>query len=338
MRCECELAGYCRRHRAKKSNRMVELCQAGGAYWGAWESNRWPWQTSEYAGEPETCQSTYKVDTSKYAEMDGSLRVIRKPFIDKLPTPKHRRAILTVAPDQKPQGELEISRPTFQRYAEEFEADYIELTDIQRSNHPCGNKYVLTQVSERYEQTLLVDTDVIIMPNAPDVFREVPLGKWGLVDDLANLVASSGEGWVLREMQQICDAIGVKSVELTKAWNSGMVVAPTDAAREYYPPEVPVPFLWCTEQHLHTINLLQTKRVVDLPLVWQAGYPWVNFPEAIKTAYAIHINGCHGPHSIRLNLMRHFAAGHRDIPNELMKTYESGTINNPWWFHAERNT
>jgi len=313
---------------------MVELCREGGAYWEAWEANRWEWQVTEYAGEPETRQSTYKIDTTKYSEMDGRLRVIRRPLVRNLPEPKHKRAILTVAPDHQPQLELEISRPGLQRYAEEFEADYIELTDIERSNHPCGNKYVLTQVCERYEQTLLVDTDIIMMPNAPDIFSEVPLGKWGLVDDLQNLDKASGCEWVLVEMQKICDAIGITNVLLTRAWNSGFVLAPTDAAREYYPPTKAVPFLWCVEQHLHTINLLQTGRTVDLREQWQAGYPWVNFPESIKTAYAIHVNGCHGPHSIRLNLMRHFAAGHRFIPSELINVYENSGINKPWWFNA----
>jgi hypothetical protein len=316
---------------------MLELCQAGGRYWEAWEASRWPWKLTEYSGEPETRKSIYNCDFSRYAAMDGALRVISKPLIKELPEPKHRRAILTIAPDTRPQLELEISRPTFKRYSEEFEADYIELTDIEISNHPCGNKYVLTQVSERYEQTLLVDTDIVIMPDAPDIFCEVPLGKWGLVDDMENLVAASGEDWIMSEMQQICDAIGIENEKPNRAWNSGLFIAPPDAIREYYPPVQPVPFLWCVEQHLHTLNLLQSERVVDLPLRWQAGYPWVNFPEAIKTAYTIHLNGCHGPHSIRLNLMRHFAAGNRDIPIELSKVYEDGNFHKPWWCNAKQS-
>jgi len=266
--CHCELAGYCKRHRVKKTQRMLELCRAGGKYWEAWEANRWSWQITDDKGEPETHESTYTFDASRYDAMDGQLRVIRKPFVKELPEPKHRLAILTIAPDVRPKLELEISRPSFQRYAEELEADYIELTDIETSNHPCGNKYLLTQVCERYEQTLLLDTDIIIMPNAPNIFREVPVGKWGLVDDLQNLDKASGCEWVRVEMKQICDAVGIHNILLTKAWNSGFVVAPTDAIREYYPPTEAVPFLWCVEQHLHTINLLQTGRTIDLASIY----------------------------------------------------------------------
>lgn len=40
MTCECKLAGWCERHKVNKTDRMVHLCQQGGAYWEAWESGR----------------------------------------------------------------------------------------------------------------------------------------------------------------------------------------------------------------------------------------------------------------------------------------------------------
>jgi len=45
--CQCELAGYCERHRVRKASRLVELCQQRGAYWDAWEADKGPGQ-----GEP----------------------------------------------------------------------------------------------------------------------------------------------------------------------------------------------------------------------------------------------------------------------------------------------
>ena len=100
-----------------------------------------------------------------FSSVDGSLKVLGKPPKVALPKPKHNRALLVVAPDPRPRAELAISRRGLRRYAEYCEADYIELKDFPTASHPCANKYVLTQVSERYEQTLLVDTDIIIMPN-----------------------------------------------------------------------------------------------------------------------------------------------------------------------------
>lgn len=36
-KCECELAGYCKRHGAIKSQRLVRLCQTSDYHFSAWE-------------------------------------------------------------------------------------------------------------------------------------------------------------------------------------------------------------------------------------------------------------------------------------------------------------
>jgi hypothetical protein len=271
--------------------------------------------------------------------MDGRLIQIESPELVWLPKPKHKRALLVVAPDPKPQAELQISRPLFQEYAKKYEADYIELTNIPTLNHGCANKYVLSQVAKNYEQTLLLDTDVIIMPGAPSIFDAVPLGKWGLVDDLVNLIAADAGEWMRGEWNQICGALGVETPHLEKAWNSGVVIAPPDAYKEYYAPPRPVPNVWCAEQHWHTYCLMQSlDRVHDLPLIWQAGFPWLNFAEACQTSHFIHLCGCHGPHENRLSFMRHFASGRRDITYDMAARYEGAKPPTwpPWWFGVHR--
>lgn len=247
-----------------------------------------------------------------------------------LPAPMQKRAVMVVAIGAKAEAELVISRPLMQAYAERYAADYLEFTELPPMNHLCGYKYVLAQVAKSYEQTLLLDADVIVMPDAPDIFREVPVRKWGLVDDLQNLCVSSGTAWLTDEFNEQADSLGLPRIQTTRAWNSGLVVAPTDAFREYYPPPGDVPAVWCAEQHWHTYCLLRSGRVIDLDLCWQAGFPWINFPEAIKTAHFVHINGCHGPHEVRLSFMRHFAAGHRTISSKLRALFD-GTFYSPWW-------
>jgi hypothetical protein len=44
--CQCELAGYCERHKVRKANRLIELCKQRGAYWEAWEVGKGPGQNS----------------------------------------------------------------------------------------------------------------------------------------------------------------------------------------------------------------------------------------------------------------------------------------------------
>ena len=43
--CECELAGYCARHRVRKISHYVKLCQTKLSYFRAWEEGRGIWQS-----------------------------------------------------------------------------------------------------------------------------------------------------------------------------------------------------------------------------------------------------------------------------------------------------
>jgi hypothetical protein len=241
------------------------------------------------------------------------------------------RCIVVIAPDAKPQAELAITGPLIRAYASRCGADYREFTEPVGLNHACANKYVATQVARYYDQTMLIDTDIVPMPNAPDMFAEVPIGKWGLVDDLPRIHQCGATEWMESEWRALCRSIGDSTAELRHAWNSGLMIMPNDADALYHPPIVPVPNTWCVEQHYHTYMLLQRReQVVDLPLIWQAGFPWNDYPSAIKTSHFIHVNGVQGPHSVRLAFLRHFATGARTIPAALRNLVRNQPWT-PWW-------
>jgi hypothetical protein len=42
--CKCVMRGFCERHRVRKSDRMVKLCQTNDDYWRAWEEGSGPGQ------------------------------------------------------------------------------------------------------------------------------------------------------------------------------------------------------------------------------------------------------------------------------------------------------
>lgn len=263
--------------------------------------------------------------------MDGRPIVLDKPAKVTCKPPTSRRAVVVIAPDTRPQAELAITRPLIKQYAERVGADYIELCEPAQLNHGAANKYAVCDIAEHYEQTLLIDTDVIPTPEAPDIFDAVPLGKWGMVDDLPPLLATGpiGQAWIKKEWDSVCAVAGKK--ELTATWNSGLAILPPDACREYFAPDYAVPNLWCIEQHLLTFKLLgKPDRVLTLDKVWQAGFPWRDFPEAIESAYFIHANGIAGPHSVRLAFLEHFATGKRDIPTKLLKMVQDKEWS-PWW-------
>jgi hypothetical protein len=264
--------------------------------------------------------------------MDGRMfQMDIPPTIPTRPVTNSNRCIVVIAPDAKPKAELAITRPLIQAYADRCGADYCEFTEPMGLNHACANKYVATQVARYYDQTMLIDTDIVPMPDAPDMFAAVPIGKWGLVDDLPRIHQCGATEWMDGEWRALCRSIGDSTAELRHAWNSGLMIMPNDADALYHPPIVPVPNTWCVEQHYHTYMLLQRlEQVVDLPLVWQAGFPWVDFPKVIESSYFVHINGIRGPHAVRLEFLRHFATGARTLPDRLVKLVQNQEWT-PWW-------
>ncbi len=238
-----------------------------------------------------------------------------------LPEPRSSQALITVAPDKNTQNELKFTRKAMQEYAERYFLDYIEITALTPQKHLCGNKYAYSEVAKRYGHSLWLDTDVVIMPDAPNIFDQVDCGQWALCDDLPGLkqIDNSFE-WFNNEWMHQSSALGLPAYEVPCAWNSGVVVAPQDAFKWYHPPSVPVPNVWCAEQHYHTRCLLDGKAdVLNLDRKWNVGYWDPTFPDYVESGYFIHIGGCK-PLELRLRYLEHFSSGRRDLPKELLPT------------------
>lgn len=259
-------------------------------------------------------------------------RIEKLPTVD-IPSPTRSRCVLVVAPNEKPQLELEITGDRIKKYAAKCDADFLVIDKLPDVGHPCAYKHVLTQVAPLYEQTLVVDTDIIVKDCAPVVFDYVPLGKWGMTDDLPNIRDCGASRWMDSEWEKTCQSLGDRR-ELTNTWNSGWAIAPPDACREYFAPDVEIPDVWCIEQHLLTYELLGNRdRVVTLGQEWQAGYPWRTFLQAVSAAHTIHINGCR-KHSTRLALLKHFDENESaPIPQEILSEIRKADWA-PWWATA----
>jgi hypothetical protein len=202
------------------------------------------------------------------------------------------------------------------QYAANHGLDFVEVTEISKQTHACGNKYAYSQIADRWQQTLWLDTDVVVDPEAPNIFDSVPVGSWGLVDDLA--VMENTE-WCVAEFQKCQEVWGVSVSRLPHAFNSGVVVAPNNAAECYYPPPMRVPNVWCAEQHWHTQCLLDKgASVVTLGEEWNNGFPWQRWHDQIPTSYFNHVNGCK-PHSLRVDILKHLSQGNTTIVGDLLE-------------------
>ena len=257
-------------------------------------------------------------DTPILSVYDGQMIQLEKPeLLQPLPSPKHPNAMVVIAADKKSQTELAISKPSLVRYAERCGMDYVELTRLSKSPHPCGHKYAVSHVAPLYERILLVDCDILIRDHAPSILDATPDDHWGMVDDLSKLKSSPyGENWIIDEWDEQADALGLHRVPLTSVWNSGVVVIPCEDIDSYAPPPAPVPNRWCAEQHFHTRSLVDRQaKVMSLPDCWNLGWPWSDWPAKLPSAYFVHINGC--PYRLRLRFMTHLSDGTSTIPAEL---------------------
>jgi hypothetical protein len=248
--------------------------------------------------------------------LDGSVQLIKPTILSQVPEPTRDRALLVLVADDKTRKEYQHTGERMRQYALNHDLDFVEITEISKQTHSCGNKYAYTQIADRWQQTLWLDTDVVVDPNAPTIFDEVPAGSWGLVDDLAVM---ENTDWFVSEFQMCQGVWGVPISALPSAWNSGVVVAPNNAVECYYPPPMRVPNVWCAEQHWHTQCLLDKQAsVVTLNEQWNNGYPWHRWHKQIPTSWFNHANGCK-PQSLRIDILKHLADGNTSLSESLIE-------------------
>lgn len=262
--------------------------------------------------------------------LGGSVQLLKPTILSQVPEPTRERALCVLVADSKTRSEYEHTGERMRQYASNHDLDFIEITEISQQTHACGNKYAYSQIADRWLQTLWLDTDVVIDPNAPSIFDSVPVGSWGMVDDLAVM---ENTDWFVSEFQMCQQVWGVPVGRLPSAWNSGVVVAPSNAAECYYPPPMRVPNVWCAEQHWHTQCLLDKQAsVVTLGEEWNNGFPWERWHKQIPTSYFNHANGC-TPLSLRVDILKHLAAGETKLDPALIARVRDSW--NPAWTKHE---
>ena len=249
-------------------------------------------------------------------DIDQFVQLIQPKILSPIPTPTKDKSIFVLVCDEKSRKEFIHTWPRMKMYATNHNLDFVVIEKVSKQTHLCGNKYAYSEIAHLWEQTLWLDTDVIVNPTAPNIFDSVPPGSWGLVDDLAVM---ENTDWFVSEYRMCQRYWGVEETRLPACWNSGVVVAPNNAAKCYYPPSMRVPNVWCAEQHWHTQCLLDKQAsVVTLGKEWNNGYPWQRWHDQIPTSYFNHANGCQ-PHSLRCDILQHLAAGNTTLDESLIK-------------------
>ncbi|MGA1530987.1 MAG: hypothetical protein ACO398_09625 [Kiritimatiellia bacterium] len=126
------------------------------------------------------------------------------------------------------QESAELARDLMQRYCRREGYDFVELREpklkiaVPGVQYSFANleKFQLYDVLGTYERVLRLDTDVLVSPLAPDVFREVPEEALGVVyEDVGEKVHTRRE-----QMNRIATERGGEPWGARRYFNSGVMV------------------------------------------------------------------------------------------------------------------
>ncbi len=220
------------------------------------------------------------------------------------PVPKKDKAVITCAIGAEHAELLDRTRPFMRAYARKCGADYIEFNDDHRPDWPMANKYRMASFAWHYDQSLMVDCDVLILPDAPDIFAAAADAPIAARDEKPDYRPTD---WYQAECPAFYDSQAV-AFEPTRCINAGVMVFRADAVHLYHEPPKPYPKYWCAEQFW---LWYQTR---DVPVHWlDDRFNWaairVDFYDGLHEAWFVHLNGM--PHADRLRLLADLNAKYR---------------------------
>lgn len=190
---------------------------------------------------------------------------VNKPDGDKL----GKRLVLTAGVGARGREWLEITRPLMEKYALRCDAAFAAITDGDE-DYPLGEKWRIAEYLGWYDRVVFLDADVVVAPDAPDLFDVVPNTHVGVRDDWPWLCVEAGvnvtRAWMDPEVRAIRKAANRPGPLLSTVYNTGVLVLSSQHAGLFDPPEVPLPKFHCTEQHWFNLNVLdQQPAVYELP-------------------------------------------------------------------------
>lgn len=222
-------------------------------------------------------------------------------------TGKEKRLVISVAAGPDYKRLLDVTAPAMQAYASRVGADFIPVFDDQATPYMMAAKYRMLDHAKEYDRTLFLDSDVVVSPEAPNIFDVVPSDRLGVFDEYP-IVKCHGGGheWVQYEGDQLCDSQGIPRFEQTVMFNAGVFLIPRELLHLYEPASKPTPECWCSEQQWFTIKtLLSGHEPFYLDEKWNLSYVDRYFWQKAPSAHFIHINGSR-PVDYRVSLLKRF--------------------------------
>jgi hypothetical protein len=218
------------------------------------------------------------------------------------------RAIITLAVDDH-LPVLEITRLRMKDYADRVHADFIEITDNLHPEWPMDNKWRVRNYAWHYDRALFLDSDVVVMPNAPNIF-ELETAPICVRDETADYAGR--EGWNDQELADMFASQGIAKTTLQRFPNGGVILFDSNTSQLYSEPPLPCPRTWCLDQHWlqHQIESTGTE-VSWLDDRWNWPFIRPDFFRGISNAWFVHLNGSRGI-DYRIELAKRIVSGNFD--------------------------
>lgn len=218
------------------------------------------------------------------------------PWITRRP-----RAIVTLALGEH-QRVLDITLPLMLEYADRVGAELHVIDSNLRPEYPMANKWRVANYAANYDQTLYLDSDVLISPNAPDIFAAVPKG-FAVRDERPDY----HHDWYSQETSDLYASQGV-SHTLQHCANGGVMLMTPETLDLYWEPSGTYPQLWCTDQHWLSYRIETSGHEVTwLDDRWNWGFIRIDWWRGLADAWFVHLNGSR-PLSYRLELAERIKA------------------------------
>ena len=258
-------------------------------------------------------------------------------FYDEILPPKSKFAVCVIPANELASRLLDITRKSIQDYANRCEADYIELSGDQHPDWPMANKFRLHGVVLVYKKTLYLDCDVLVLPNAPNIFEVTPDDKISAYDEYPSWEEKKLTDWIKGQQEEIlhryCDKktqdrlIDNGGFEPSSMINGGVMVIPQSCAKYYQQPKKEYPRHWCFDQNLLTLTLPQEKFHL-LEKEWNLEYVlgdafWYHLPDA----HFAHINSLRTEPEFRKFLLQQISCG--DFTEAILGLFHWYKVNLP---------
>jgi hypothetical protein len=94
-----------------------------------------------------------------------------------------KHAIVTIVNGDYFEQMAALTHPTIRAYAERIGAEFIVWRDVSRYQYPEYKKMEIGDLLGTYDRVLYIDTDVIVRPDAPDIFDVVPADHLGILEE-----------------------------------------------------------------------------------------------------------------------------------------------------------